>query len=262
MSKPDYLHLRNGLSAEQPGCRWFLPIFVAIVCTNLVSPAPALAADGAKSAVNPKVNEPARTNAPAAEAVLTPIASITKSLTNHEVTVQATVSGVREPRSERAPYTVTLTEGDASIPLVYWSDMQPQLGPKAKTGNLVRAKVTVGVYRDNLQLRIHDPNALDVVGVAPTATVIGKIKADWVDRAVIISGTISGSEATDKGRQVKVQDATGEIPVVLEEKVLSGLAAAELLPGRALTVTGPVKLYDGKPAVVPEAAGAVKLKPQ
>jgi hypothetical protein len=263
MSKPDHFYLRNGLTAEHSGCRWFLPIFVAIACTNLVSLPPVLAANGAKSEVKPKLIVVSQTPAPSAEGVLTPIADINKSLTNHEVTVQAAVSNIREPRSERAPYSVTLTEAGASIPLVYWSDMQAQLGSKVKTGNVVRAKVTVSVYRDNLQLRIYDANALEVVGVAgppPTATVIGKIKADWVDRAVIISGTISGSETTDKGRQLKVQDATGEIPVVLDEKVLSGLAAAELLPGRALTVTGPVKLYDGKPAVVPEAASAVKLK--
>jgi DNA/RNA endonuclease YhcR with UshA esterase domain len=228
----------------------------------LAGPATALAADKATSPAGSKPVAASPAPAAAAEGVLTSIASITKSLTNHEVTVQATVSAVREPRNERAPYTVTLTEGDASLPLVYWSDMQPQLGPKVNTGNVIRAKVTVSVYRDKLQLRIYDPNALNVVGVAPTATVIGKINADSVDHAVIITGTISGSEATDKGRLVKVQDATGEIPVVLEGKVLSGLVVADLVPGRAVTVTGPVKLREGKPAVVPEAASAVKLKPE
>jgi DNA/RNA endonuclease YhcR with UshA esterase domain len=273
MLNPDCLRSRNGLATGQPGRRWLLPIFVAILCTNLTGQAPALASE-----------EP-----------LTPIARISRSLVNQEVTVQAVISSISGP-SGTGPYVVTLAQGGATIPLIYWPSMQPQLGPKVKVGKLVRAKVTVGVYQDRLQLRINDPGALEVVStgagattnatpaattpplarptetatpaattpprVSPTETVIGKIKADWVDRAVIISGTVSGSETTGKGWQLKVQDATGEIPVVLGEKTLAGLAVAEVLPGWVVTVTGPVKVYEGKPAVVPEVAGAVKFTPQ
>ncbi len=223
----------------------------------------------------------------AIDATLTPIGSITKSLTNHQVTVQAVISNVREPSSERAPYTVSLTEGAATLPLVYWSDMQPQLASKVKTGNLVRVKASVSVYRDTLQLRLRSATALEVVNAAavagtatnatatvppavsaaspptpPVATVIGAIKADWVDRVVIISGTIAASDNIDKAQRLSVQDATGEIQVVLGEKALSGLSPADLQPGRAITITGPVKLENGTRTIVPEAAGAVKLAPQ
>lgn len=215
----------------------------------------------------------------ASEVPLTPIARISKSLESQEITVQAVVTRISPPH-DNGPYYVTLSQGGATIPLVYWPKMQPQLGPKVKVGKLVRAKVTVGIYQDRLQLSIRDPDALEDVstgtgapanatpaattssGAAPAETVIGKIKADWVDRVVIISGTVSGSESTGKGWQLKVQDATGEIPVVLVEKSLAGLAIADVLPGWVVTVTGPVKVYEGKPAVVPEVAGAVKLTPQ
>lgn len=93
-------------------------------------------------------------------------------------------------------------------------------------------------------------------------TVIRKIKEDWVDRVVVISGTISGSAKIDKGQRLSVQDATGEIQVVLGEKALAGLVVAELQPGRVLTVIGPVKAYEGKPAIVLETPGAVALAPQ
>ncbi|HXI83075.1 MAG TPA: hypothetical protein VNL17_03180 [Verrucomicrobiae bacterium] len=218
----------------------------------------------------------------ASDASLTPVGSVTKALTNHEVTVQAVISSVREPSSPRAPYLVNLTEAGATVPLVYWSDMQPQLASKVKVGNTIRVTALVNVFRDALQLRLRNAAALDVInavaGAAETATnatataarptappvetVIGAIKADWVDRAVIISGTIAASETIDKTQRLGVQDATGEIPVVLGEKALSGLSAAQLQPGRALTITGPVKLESGKPTIVLEAAGAVKLAPQ
>lgn len=266
MLKPDCLRSRNGHAAGLSGCRWFLPIFVAILCTNLTGQAPALAGE-----------EP-----------FTSLASITRSSSNQQVTVQAVVSSIREPSSDRAPYTVTLTEGGATLPLVYWSDIQPQVGPKMKVGNLVRAKVTVNIYRDRLQLRVRTADAVELIktGVAlpsapaatggtnpptpvpsipttpPTETVIGKIKGDWAGRGVIISGTISANEDAGIGRRLSVADATGEIPVLLGERVMSGLVAADLQPGRALTVTGQVKLLDAKPVVIPDNASGVRLVPQ
>jgi exonuclease VII large subunit len=231
----------------------------------------------------------------AADASLTPLGSITKALTNHQVTVQAVISNVREPSSERAPYTVSLTEGAATLPLVYWSDMQPQLASKVKSGNVIRVTAPVNVYHDTLQLRLRNVALLTVVSEAtgsitsapaatgtttnalaplppttstasstapPVATVIGAVKADWVDRVVIISGTISASDRVDNAQRLSVQDATGEIQVVLGEKALSGLSPADFQPGRSITITGPVKLENGTRTIVPEAAGAVKLAPQ
>lgn len=245
--------------------RWLLSLFVALLCTNMAKPPATLAVD----------------------ASLTPIATITKAMTNHDVTVQAVISNVREPSSPRAPYNVSLTENGATLPLIYWSDMQPQLASKVKTGNVVRVTASVSVYRDTLQLRLRNASAFDVVTAAtgtetttnattavppaasaaspttpPAATVIGAIQADWVGRVVIISGTIAGSDNVDKAQRLSVQDATGEIKVVLGEKALSGLSPGDFQPGRTITITGPVKLENGTRTIVPEAAGAVKLAPQ
>jgi DNA/RNA endonuclease YhcR with UshA esterase domain len=254
---------------ERSHYRWLLSLFVGLLCTYLAKPAPVLAS----------------------EATLTPVGSITKALTNQDVTVQAIISNVREPRSERAPYVVSLTEAGATLPLVYWSDMQPPLATKVKAGNLIRVTAAVSIYRDQIQLRLRDPATFIVVTEAavpvtsapsatnapaaapptppvivpttpPTATVIGAIKADWVDRVVIISGTISASDHVDKAQRLGVQDATGQIQVVLGEKALSGLSVTDLQPGRVVTVTGPVKLENGTRTIVPEAAGAVKLAPR
>jgi DNA/RNA endonuclease YhcR with UshA esterase domain len=244
---------------------WLLPIFVAIAWTNLVGPVPTLSA----------------------EETLTPIASINLSLTNQVIAVQAVVSAIREPSGGRAPYIVSLTESNATVPLVYWSDMQPKLAAKVKVGNLIHAKVNVKLYRGHPELQISGPDAIDLVSAAPPSaastnspvgasaspspataptptsapvqTVIGEIKDDWVGRVVVISGTISGIDNGDKSRRLRIQDATGEIQVVLSENQLTGLPIDQLVPGRVLTITGPVKLLDGKRGIVPEAAGAVTL---
>ena len=244
---------------------WLLPIFVAIVWTNLAVLVPPLSAEEA----------------------LTPIPRINLSVTNQTVTVQAVVSAIREPSGGGAPYIVSLTQGNATVPLIYWSNMQPELATKVKVGNLIRAKVTVKLYRGTLELQISGPDAIDLVSAASTAavstnpppqattspapsatatpppalpqTLIGKIKEDWVGRIVVISGTISGIDNDNKSCRLSIQDGTGEIQVVLGENELTGLHVDQLLPGRVLTITGPVKLLDGKRAIVPEAAGAVTV---
>jgi DNA/RNA endonuclease YhcR with UshA esterase domain len=221
----------------------------------------------------------------AADAPLTPVAGITKALVEHEVTVQAVISNIREPSGPHAPYNVSLTEGGATLPLIFWPDLQAQIASKLKVGNVVRVTALVSVYRDALQLRLRSAAALNVVTEgtgpatpaataptstpapagqpsAPTETVIGAIKADWVDRVVTISGTIATSGSVDKTQRLTVQDATGEIQVVFGEKALAGLPVAQLVPGRVVTITGPVKLENGTRTIVPELASAVKLAPQ
>ena len=88
---------KRASTVERFHSRWLLSLFVGLLCTNMANPAAALASD----------------------ASLTAVGSITKALTNHEVTVQAVISSVREPSSPRAPYLVNLTEAGATVPLVY-----------------------------------------------------------------------------------------------------------------------------------------------
>jgi len=284
-------------------------LFVAFGCTNLagpvaaasISPSHAALTRGIRSVLNPfyslKELSPIGTGDAAPEGggtapqqTVTTIASINKTMTNQEVTVQAEIANVRVPRNERAPYVVTLTQDGATIPLVFWSDLASSLTPKIKDGNLVRAKVTIGEYRSHLQLRLRNAANLEVVGpatatsneaakpVAESASVnvatnpapalahvkaaVGEIKRDWIDRVVTISGTISASDNIGSGQRLRVQDGTGEIQVVLWENVLGGVAITDLQPGRVITVTGPVKLYRGTIEIVPETATGVKLESQ
>jgi DNA/RNA endonuclease YhcR with UshA esterase domain len=246
---------------------WLLSLFVGLLCTGAANRA-ALAND----------------------ASLTPIGTITKAMTNRDVTVQAAISGVREPSSARAPYNVSLTENGATLPLIYWSDMQPQLASKVKVGNVIHVTAQVNVYRETLQLRLRSPASLTVVSEAPggatpapaaadtatstpapapatasatgpAATVIGAIKPDWADRVVIVSGTIASAESVDKTQRLNVQDSTGEIQAVLSEKVLSGVPATQLQPGHVITITGTVKFDNGTRQIVPDTASAVKFGP-
>src|SRR5579863_2199658 len=125
-------------SKSRPLC--LLPIFVALAWTILVGPVPTVSA----------------------EDTLTPIGSINDSLTNQVITLQAAISAVRVPSGGRAPYIVSLTEGNATVPLVYWSDMQAQLATKIGVGNVIHAKVKVKLYRGHVELQISGPDAIDL----------------------------------------------------------------------------------------------------
>jgi DNA/RNA endonuclease YhcR with UshA esterase domain len=217
---------------------------------------------------------------------VTPLASINSSMTNREIIVQATITNVRTPNSERAPYIVSLAQDGTTMSLVFWSDISPPLLPKVKAGSQIRARVTINEYRNQVQLRLRSAANLEVASAAPTTSeptgtaaptsalpsvtsaaspaarakvAIGRIKGDWTDRIVTISGTIAASDNIGSGQRLRVQDGTGEIQAVLWEKVLSGLAGSEFQPGRVITVTGPIRLYRGTVEIVPEVSGDVKL---
>ena len=111
---------------------------------------------------------PAETPAPASATAttsdgLTPVSNVTTAMMGREVTVQATISDIREPRSDRAPYIVTLSQDDARLPLVFWSDIEPQLKDKLKVGNVVRVKAQVSEHRGTLQIKLRNAADFSVV---------------------------------------------------------------------------------------------------
>ena len=76
--------------------------------------------------------------------------------------------GNASPTSERAPYRVTLSQENATKLLVYWKDMQEAVGSKMRVGNTIRANVIVSNYHDVIQLRLRDPQNVQVVRILST----------------------------------------------------------------------------------------------
>ena len=107
---------------------------------------------------------PAPPPQPAAAATTTPLAGITTAMIGKPVTVQATITEIREPREgSKAPYTVTLTQDSVNVPLVCWSDQYKQIKDKLKVGTRVRINGQVSEHRGTLQLKIR--SAADVTTV-------------------------------------------------------------------------------------------------
>jgi DNA/RNA endonuclease YhcR with UshA esterase domain len=211
----------------------------------------------------------------------TALSKIDESMMGQEVSVQANITDVREPRSERAPYIVTLSQDGSQLPLVYWSDIHETIGSQVRVGNVIRAKVQITEHRGNLQLKLRNARDFSVVAGGAAAdsgeaeanetaggsetkssggmVKISNIKEDWVNRNVAVSGKIVSSDAIGQGQRLLLRDDTGEIRVILWDNVLSRIPAAEFKSGRTVSVSGRVKVYRGQPEIVPDSADGVQL---
>jgi DNA/RNA endonuclease YhcR with UshA esterase domain len=117
--------------------------------------------------IAPKTEPEPSTPAPAS----TPVAAITSAMLDKDVTVQATITEIREPHSDKAPFIVTLAQDNARIPLVFWSDLQTQIKVQLKVGNVVRVKAQVTEHRGTLEIKLRNATDLTVVTAAtPPAT--------------------------------------------------------------------------------------------
>ena len=103
---------------------------------------------------------------PVVEKPVVPLASVNNSLKGRNVTVQATISDIREPQSERAPFVITLTDGKNQVPMVFWSDLYQQVKNHIHPGNTILVTAKVSDYRGTLQLRLQ--SAGDIHSVNPT----------------------------------------------------------------------------------------------
>jgi len=103
------------------------------------------------------------THAPSSTTAAIPLSTVSLSMKGQEIVVQGAVTAVHEPTADRAPYIVTISDGPTNVKLVYWKNIQADVGPKIHTGNTVRAKVTVGEYRNALELRLSDARGVQVV---------------------------------------------------------------------------------------------------
>lgn len=214
-----------------------------------------------------------------ADKSLIPLAAVDDSLKDKSITTEGTISDVREPRSERAPFVITLVDGSASIQMVLWPELYEQVKQHLRVGNTVQVTATVSDFRGTLQLRLRTTQDIQTIAGAPSLTEskgvgklagakttptpaiktdIGSITNDWTNRTVTITGTITATDSVGKGQRLRIRDASGEISVILWESVLSKLASADLLAGQAIIVTGPVNLYRGHLEVIASSPEAVK----
>ncbi|MBN1903334.1 hypothetical protein JW926_18590 [Candidatus Sumerlaeota bacterium] len=71
------------------------------------------------------------------------------------VKIQAKVKDFKPPWAEKAPNTITITDGVNSFPVAYWDDVAPDISPDCKVkGNLIELGGQIRLYQNDIQIKL------------------------------------------------------------------------------------------------------------
>lgn len=224
-----------------------------------------IAARAAKSAVAGAV-------APSGETSLTPVGNVTAAMEGKTVKVSGRVTQVKAPvEGSKAPYEVTLQEGDKQVAVVYWDTVARHLDDSSKpvVGALMTAKGLVNKYKGRLQIKIGNSADLTLVDVTPVSKPqvepareigIGTITAAAVGKKCTLEGMLGEPRSIKGGVIYPMADESGSIKLVLWDKSVSGPGRDALAAGCRVVVTGKILEYKGDLELVPDNIEAVRIE--
>jgi len=205
--------------------------------------------------------------------IISDLSLITNNLKDKEVTVFGKTASFKPAWNERAPNTITLTDGVKELPVVFWSDVDSKLSPEYKQiGVTLVIKGVVDEFRDAVQLKLINPQNIKLAGsttasqavqteqkvvtqlapakpaqvIQPTSKVsIGSINQSSVTSKVIVEGAVTAfreSWSETAPNKVTISDGTGSIIIVYWRDIGALLPKVPAV-GDKLQVTGEVQLY-------------------
>jgi DNA/RNA endonuclease YhcR with UshA esterase domain len=198
------------------------------------------------------------------------------------VRVQARIAHVSLPRSERAPYQVTLADGTDEVTLVVWPAVFEQIPEQDKlvSGALVSVRAARSSYRDQPQLTLEMPQDLqvlaqaavsDVEPVAPAApdaesVAFAVLGPSDVSRMVAIKARVVDVRAPGAGSTapytVELDDGTTTLPMVIWPSTYAGISdAAQLVAGARVSGQVLIGEYRGRLQLELRNADALTITP-
>lgn len=224
-----------------------------------------IAAHAAKSMV-------AGPGAPSGETPLTPVGDVTAAMAGKAVKVSGRVTQVKVPeQGSKAPYKVTLQEGDKQVSVIYWDTVARHLDDNSKpvVGALMTAKGQVNEYKGRLQIKIGNSADLTLVDVTPASKPqveparevgIGTITTAMVGKKCTVRGVLGEPRSIKGGVIYPMTDGSGSIKLVLWDKSVSGPGRDALAAGCQVVVTGKLLEYKGDLELAPDTIEAVRIE--
>lgn len=224
-----------------------------------------IAAHAAKSMV-------AGPGAPSGETPLTPVGDVTAAMAGKTVKVSGRVTQVKVPeQGSKAPYEVTLQEGDKQVSVIYWDTVARHLDDNSKpvVGALMTAKGQVNEYKGRLQIKIGNSADLTLVDVTPASKPqveparevgIGMITTAMVGKKCTVRGVLGEPRSIKGGVIYPMTDGAGSIKLVLWDKSVSGPGRDALAAGCQVVITGKLLEYKGDLELVPDTIEAVRIE--
>ena len=210
--------------------------------------------------------------APSGEIPLTPVGAVTAAMAEKTVKVSGRVTQVKAPEAgSKAPYEVTLQEGDKQVAVVYWDTVARHLDDSSKpvVGALMTAKGQVNEYKGRLQIKVGNSADLTLVDVTPASkpqvesareVAINTITTAMAGKMCTVQGTLGEPRSIKGGVIYPMTDGSGSIKLLLWDKSVSGPGRDALAAGCKVVVTGEVVDYKGDLELVPESIEAVRIE--
>ncbi|MDD2239147.1 MAG: OB-fold nucleic acid binding domain-containing protein [Kiritimatiellae bacterium] len=189
-----------------------------------------------------------RGRAATAEAI--PLSDITADKKGHTVRVQARVASVTPPQPDsKQPFAVLLRDGDTSLRVTYWSNVDERIADKPVPGALFEMEGVVDVFRDRPQLTVESGYKVRQVEAAPAApepVAIASISAADKGQIRTIEGTLGAARDLGKGTAYTLTDDSGAIDLILWHSTVPADVRTPLAEGQTVAATGTIGEYDGQ----------------
>ena len=196
------------------------------------------------------------------------IADITADLDGQVVRVSGRVAEVNPPKEEKAPHEVVLEDGGSRIRVVYWDTVARNLkANKPMVGALISVRGMVGIYEEQLQLKVNHSDQISLVDVVPEAkakpaggeAAIADIKQSDEGKVFTVRGRLGEPKSVRGGVIYPVSEGDATISMVLWDRNVPGDARDQLTSGCSVIVSGEIKVFKGELEIVPASAQALQV---
>ena len=217
---------------------------------------------------NPAGKKPAASKAPISKAPEAAIADITAEMAGQVVRVTGRVTAVNPPKEEKAPYEVILEEGSSKIRVVYWDTVASRLkANKPMAGMLISVRGMVGVYEEQLQLKVNHSDQISVVDVLPEAkakpvggdAAIADIKKSDTGKVFTVRGKLGEPKSVRGGVIYPLTEDGATISMVLWDRSVPGDARDQLTSGCSVIVSGEIVVFKDVLEIVPANPQGVQV---
>lgn len=203
-----------------------------------------------------------------AEAVSLALKDIDNEYLDKAVKIKGEIVNIREPREgSRAPYTMLVSDGATSVSMVFWNRVAQALSNTMKVGSKITAKVTVGMYNGQPQLKLtkaqditFDEAKKDAVQeVAPTKNTeavlmkVADVATKAQDSLVRLEGVLVAYNEFSGGYKGYFRDDSGSIEIIFWNNEFKDAPAflKQMKVGVRLNFVAKVNFHKGKVQVHP-----------
>ncbi len=157
-----------------------------------------------------------------------------------------------------------LDDGTGEVYVNAYRDVTQALvaqGDLPAVGDHITVAGTLRIHDSRVALTLNAPEHLSLTRPPARPMLAGEVTLLDAGRRVRLAGQVSQVRTPYPGMTlVTLEDKSGQIPVVLDDRALAGTWRV-LTVGQRLTVTGAVDIYHGTPQVVPATEEDLKADP-